>query len=77
MIAWVRNKRVHPKDAGQPYRIEGLLADVWSLFLQYPELLLLAEVGYRGEYRKRFPPGRWAHTSFPVPWTTDGPRDRS
>lgn len=68
-ITWVRNRLVHPKDAAEPYRIEQLLLDIWSLQLQYADLLLLHEVGYASQFRKRFPPGRWAGDTFPVPWS--------
>jgi hypothetical protein len=70
-IAWVRNRLVHPKDAGEPYRIKGLLRDIWSLQLQYADLILLNELGYCGQYRQRFPPWRWAHDRKPVPWVAD------
>ena len=69
-IVWVRNRLVHPRDAGEPYRLTGLLVQAWQLLVQYCELLLLFEVGYTGSYCPRFPAGRWAHDSIPVPWAT-------
>ncbi len=67
-IAWVRNKLVHPKDAREPYRLKHVLLQTWQLLMHYSELLLLHDVGYAGLYCVRFPPGRWAHDSQPVPW---------
>lgn len=67
-LARIRNRLVHPKDAAEPYRREHLLVQTWQLSMHYGELLLLAEIGYRGRYQPRFPPGRWAHDSEPVPW---------
>jgi hypothetical protein len=72
-ITWVRNRLVHPKDAAEPYRIEQLLLDIWSLQLQYADLLLLHEVGYTSQFRKRFPPGRWGGETFQVPWSQAEP----
>jgi hypothetical protein len=69
-IVWVRNRLVHPRDAGEPYRLTGLLVQAWQLLMQYSELLLLFEVGYTGSYCPRFPAGRWAHDSIPVAWAT-------
>jgi hypothetical protein len=69
-IAWVRNRLVHPKDMGEPYRLEGLLVEAWQLLMHYSELLLLFDLGYAGSYCARFPAGRWAHDSRPVPWAT-------
>lgn len=67
---WVRNRLVHPKDAGEPYRIEGLVWQTAQLLLEYGELLLLHGLGYRGRFMRRYPPNRWAHSSAPVPWAT-------
>jgi hypothetical protein len=68
-IAWLRNRLVHPKDAGEPYRLDGLIVQTWQLLMQYAELLLLHDLGYAGAFCRRFPPGRWAHDSRPVPWS--------
>jgi len=67
-VAWVRNRLVHPKDAKEPYELEHLVLQTWQLLMQYGELLLLRHVGYTGSFCRRFPPGRWAHDSSPVPW---------
>jgi hypothetical protein len=69
--AWVRNRLVHPKDAGEPYRIGGLVWQTAQLLLQYGELLLLHRLGYSGRFMRRYPPHRWAHSSEPVPWAAD------
>lgn len=71
-VAWVRNRLVHPRDAQEPYRLDHLLEQTWHLLMQYGELLLLQDVGYTGSFRRRFPPGRWAHDSVPVPWAPGG-----
>lgn len=72
VVAWVRNRLVHPKDAREPYRIEHLVRETWQLLMHYGELLLLHEVGYSGNYCARFPLGSWAHGSKPVPWAGGG-----
>jgi hypothetical protein len=66
--AWVRNRLVHPKDPGEPYRIEGLVWQAAELLLEYSELLLLQGLGYQGRFLRRYPPYRWAHDSQLVPW---------
>jgi hypothetical protein len=66
--SWVRNRLVHPKDAGEPYRIDGLVWQTVQLLLEYGELLLLHGLGYQGRFMRRYPPHRWAHSSVPVPW---------
>ncbi|HEX5366266.1 MAG TPA: hypothetical protein VFW63_06335 [Acidimicrobiales bacterium] len=68
--AWVRNRLVHPKDAGEPYRIEGLVWQTAQLLLEYGELLVLHGLGYKGRYMHRYPPHRWAHSSEYVPWAS-------
>jgi hypothetical protein len=69
-IVWVRNRIAHPKDANQPYRINSLMWNTWILALQYSELILLHELGYKSRYRPRVPPNRWAHSSELVPWAS-------
>jgi hypothetical protein len=66
-ITWLRNRLVHPKDAAEPYRIEGALWSCWLLSLGYLDLLVLHRLGYQGSYLPRLP-GVWAHDSIPVPW---------
>jgi hypothetical protein len=68
VIAWLRNRLVHPKDAEEPYRLEGLVGQASLLLLEYAELVLLHHIGYAGNYAKRYPPGRWNGTNAPVPW---------
>ena len=65
-VIWVRNRLVHPKDAGEPYRIENLVLNAWQLSMHYAQLLLLHR--YDGPYLPPFPPGRFAHDSEAVPW---------
>jgi hypothetical protein len=68
VLTGVRNKLVHPKDAGEPYRIEDLVTEAWKLVTEYGELLLLHRIGYHGKY---VPRSDWsAFTSVPVPWST-------
>jgi hypothetical protein len=67
-VAWVRNRLVHPKDAREPYRLEHVVLQTWQLLMHYGELLLLHEIGYAGAYCSRFPLGRRANDSKPVPW---------
>jgi len=67
-VAWVRNRLVHPRDAKEPYRLDHLVLQTWQLLMQYGELLLLRDVGYTGSFCPRFPPGRFAHNTTPVPW---------
>jgi len=69
--SWVRNRLVHPKDAGEPYRIEGLVWQTAQLLLEYGELLLLHRLGYKGRFVRRYPPHRWAHSSELVPWAAE------
>jgi hypothetical protein len=66
--AWVRNRLVHPKDADEPYRIEGLVWQTTQLLLEYGELLLLHRLGYSGRFMRRYPPQSWDHSSERVPW---------
>ena len=68
VIAWVRNRLVHPKDPGEPYEIATLVWQTSQLLLEYAELLLLHRVGYSGRFTRRYPPHRWAHTNEVVPW---------
>ena len=69
VVTWVRNRLVHPKDPGEPYRLEGLVWQAAQLLLEYGELLTLHRIGYRGRFARRYPPGRWAHLAEPVPWS--------
>ena len=46
VLMWLRNRLVHPKDAGEPYRIEDLVTEAWRLVIEYGELLLLHRIGY-------------------------------
>jgi hypothetical protein len=64
----LRNRLVHPKYAGEPYHIEGLVTEAWRLSTEYGELLLLGRIGYRGKYLPRTNMGQWVD-SIPVPWT--------
>lgn len=68
VVTRVRNRLVHPKDAREPYRIQHLVHQAWELSMQYGELLLLHELGYRGRFCRRVPPRQWAHAREPVPW---------
>jgi len=68
VLTWLRNRLVHPKDAGEPYRIEGAVLQAWQLSISYLELLLLHRLDYRGMYLPRYPPGGWSHDSQRVPW---------
>lgn len=72
-ITWARNRLAHPKDPGEPYRLEGFLSEAWLLALHYAELLLLHELGYHGHFQPRFPTGQMAHTSIAVPWSGGPP----
>jgi hypothetical protein len=69
VLTWLRNRLVHPKDAGEPYRIEDLVSDAWRLVTEYGELLLLHRIGYKGKYRPKTDNGEWVE-SVPVPWAT-------
>lgn len=71
-VTWMRNRLVHPKDAGEPYRVKHALLQAWQLSMHYGELLLLHRLGYRGTYLRRFPSGRWAHDHEIVPWAAPG-----
>jgi hypothetical protein len=66
-IVWVRKRLVHPKDAAEPYRIDGLVWQTSQLLLEYAELLLLHQLRYGGRFVRRYPPGRWAHASERMP----------
>lgn len=68
VVTRLRNRLVHPKDAREPYRIRHLVLQAWQLSMQYGELLLLHELGYRGQFCRRVPPREWAHEREPVPW---------
>jgi hypothetical protein len=68
VVTRLRNRLVHPKDAREPYRIQHLVHQAWELSMQYGELLLLHELGYRGQFCRRVPRREWAHTREPVPW---------
>jgi hypothetical protein len=73
VVTWARNRLVHPKDPAEPYRIEHLVWQAAQLLLEYGELLLLRRLGYKGGFRRRYPPHRWIGTSEPVPWAESGP----
>jgi hypothetical protein len=49
VLTWLRGRLVHPKDAGEPYRIEDLVTEAWRLVTEYGELLLLHRIGYKGK----------------------------
>lgn len=68
LVTCLRNRLTHPKDAHEPYRIKHLVFRAWELSMQYVELLLLHELGYRGQFCRRIPPREWVHTREPVPW---------
>lgn len=68
IATWVRNRLIHPKSAGEPYQIEGLVWETSQLLLEYSELLLLHRLGYQGRVLRRYPPRRSAHDSHVVPW---------
>lgn len=68
VLMHLRNLLAHPKDAGEPYRIQSLISDAWQLAMQYVELLFLHELEYRGQYGPRYPANRWTHDRQPVPW---------
>lgn len=68
VVTCLRNRLVHPKDAREPYQIRHLVLQAWQLSMQYGELLLLHELDYRGQFGRRIPPRKWAHTREPVPW---------
>lgn len=68
VVTRLRNRLVHPKDAREPYRLRHLVSEAWQLSMQYGELLLLHELGYRGQFGRRIPPREWAHEREPVPW---------
>jgi len=52
-VTRLRNTLTHPKDAGEPYSIEGVLEGSWFLVTEWAELMLLRRIGYRGKYRPR------------------------
>jgi hypothetical protein len=68
VLTWLRGRLLHPKDAGEPYRINELVTEAWQLVTQYGELLLLHRLGYNGRYRPRTKTGGWVD-SIPVPWS--------
>lgn len=68
VLTWLRNRLVHPKDAGEPYRIANLVSDAWRLATESSELLLLHRIGYQGKFLPRTDKrGEWVK-SVPVPW---------
>jgi hypothetical protein len=67
VVTRLRNRLVHPKDAREPYQIRHLVLQAWQLSMQYGELLLLHELGYRGQFGRRIPPREWAYDREPVP----------
>jgi hypothetical protein len=48
VLSWLRNRLVHPKNAGEPYRIQDLVSDAWRLATEYGELLLPTGSATRG-----------------------------
>jgi hypothetical protein len=74
-VTWMRNRLIHPKDPAEPYKLQGLLAEVWLLALSYLELCLLHRIGFEGQYMPRWPPGRWEGTTEQVPWTSSAQLD--
>jgi hypothetical protein len=72
VLSWLRNRLVHPKNAGEPYRIEDLASDAWRLVTEYGELLLLHRIGYRGKYLPRTSTSKSVN-SVPVPWAIPSP----
>jgi hypothetical protein len=69
VLTWLRGRLVHPKDAGEPYRIQDLVTEAWRLVTEYGELLLLHRLGYDGKYLPRTDTSRLVN-SLPVPWAT-------
>jgi hypothetical protein len=74
-VVHARHLIVHPKDPTKPYAIEGLVWQAAQLLMEYGELLLLQRLEYSGRFMRRYPPNRWAHSSEPVPWAANAPRD--
>jgi hypothetical protein len=68
VVTGLRNRLVHPRDTEEPYRIEGALGQAWLLLMHYLNLAILYRLNYSGHYLEPFPPGRFAHSSGPVPW---------
>lgn len=71
LVTCLRNRLAHPKDAHEPYRIQHLVGRAWELSMQYGELLLLHELGYRGQFCRRVPLREWAHTKKNESFQTD------
>ena len=66
VLAWIRNRIVHPDKKDQ---LEyGPVRDAWKLSLWYLELLLLRLLGYEGPYKSRADPPQPLGESRLIPW---------
>lgn len=68
LVTYFRNKIVHPSQKG--YRVVLSVEDMWNTIqigTRYIELILLAIIGYRGEYSNRLK-DRWYGEVEVVPW---------
>ena len=65
IVAWVRNRVVHPDRRDQ--LIDGISAECTHLAMRYLELVLLKLLDYEGHYRDRLDAGKVKA----VPWTSE------
>ncbi len=68
LLAWARNRFVHPRPGAKSTLSVAALADAWLLALWYLELSILFRLDYRGAYKRRTDPSRWLGVTEQVPW---------
>jgi hypothetical protein len=73
VLADVRHRITHPKDTGDLYRFEGLVAQASRLACRYLELAVLYRIGYSGHVANRTILNSWIGDSEPAPWTMNAP----
>jgi len=66
MLAWVRNRVVHPDK--KKVLNSALKLEAWQLALWFVELVILRICGYEGDYGSRRKRPRHAGDTAPVPW---------
>lgn len=67
-FAVVRNRLVHPPKRKQSWPPPDVMTEAWFLGMEYLALLVLAALGYVGDYRSQFNYSGWMGAEISVPW---------
>lgn len=78
-FAEVRNRLVHPPRKTRGWPPTEVMIDSWRLGIEYLALLILAALGYEGQYRSQFSYSGFMGDEVPVPWSRQesGARSRT